>query len=131
MSYNAHIRRKKLKSGIDSLAFSIVRNWRDKAKNGAPNHETISYIKTVKEPALLNSTVRNSLWFLIDLEIHKLLKSGVISQMDKLNIEKRFAEVIPRPGLRAATMAITLPIVNSTIDADAAARLRERFKEFL
>jgi hypothetical protein len=128
MSYNGHIRRKKLKSGIDSLAFSIVRNWRDKSKNGAPNHEVITYIKTVKAHALLNPIVRNSLWFLIDLEIHKLLKSGVISQMDKLKIEKRFAEVVARPGLRAA---VTLPIANPTIEADAAARLRERFKEFL
>jgi hypothetical protein len=128
MSYNARIRKRKLKTGIDSLAFSIVRNWRDKSKNGAPNHETVSYIKSVKAHALSNPIVRNSLWFLIDLSIHKLLKNGTITDIDKSNIEKRFAEIVGRPGgIRAAA---TLPIANPTIEADAKARLQERFKEF-
>ncbi len=129
MSINARIRKRKSpKTGIDSLTFSIVRNWRDKSKNGDPNHETVSYIKSIKAPALLNPIVRNSLWFLIDLSIHKLLKKGTITDTDKSNIEKRFAEIVGRPGTRAAA---TLPIAKPTIEADAKARVRERFKEFL
>jgi hypothetical protein len=127
MSINARIRKRKSpKTGINSLTFSIVRNWRDKSKNGEPNQETISYIKSIKAPALLNPIVQNGLWFLIDLEIHKLLKNGKISETDKSNIEKRFAEIVSRPGIRAAT----LPIANPIIKADTKARLRERFKEF-
>jgi hypothetical protein len=129
MSINARIRKRKSpKTGINSLTFSIVRNWRDKSKNGEPNQETISYIKSVKAPALLNPIVQNSLWFLIDLSIHKLLKNGTITDIDKSNIEKRFAEIVSRPGIRAAA---TLPIANPIIKADAKARVRERFKEFL
>jgi hypothetical protein len=127
MSYNARVRKRKSpKTGINSLTFSIVRNWRDKSKNGEPNQETVSYIKSIKAPALLNPIVQNSLWFLIDLSIHKLLKNGTITDIDKSNIEKRFAEIVSRPGIRAAT----LPIANPMIKADAKARVRERFKEF-
>jgi hypothetical protein len=58
MSYNARIRRRKNGTGIDSLTFEIVRNWRDKAKDGATNHQTVAYIKTIKEHLLLSPIVQ-------------------------------------------------------------------------
>jgi hypothetical protein len=121
MSFNSRIRRRKGKTGIDSLTFEIVRNWRDKAKNGANNHATVAYIKTIKEYLLLSPIVQKNLWFKIDAELFRLLKAGTINETDKSNIEKRFSEFVPRPSL------VSLPIVKPS----AAQRVREKYKVLL
>ncbi len=123
MSYNARIRRRKKESGIDSLTLEICRNWRDKAKDGATNHETVAYIKTIKEHMTSSPIVQKNIWLKIDLELRRLLKKNTITEIDKSNIEKRFLEFVPRPS--ASPMK---PIVASP---SAAERFQERFKSLL
>jgi hypothetical protein len=112
MSFNSRIRRRKGKTGIDSLTFEICENWREKAENGgATNHRTVAYIKTIKEHLLSLPTVQKNLWFKIDAELFRLLKDGTITEIDKSNIEKRFAEFCPRPILSMPVPPITLQSV--------------------
>ncbi len=122
MSFNSRVRRRKGKAGIDSLTFEIVRNWRDKAKDGATNHETVAYIKTIKEHLLLSPIVQKNTWFKIDAELFRLLKSGTITEIDKSNIEKRFAEFLPRPSL-LSSLQIAKP--------SAEQRVRAKYKDLL
>jgi hypothetical protein len=98
MSINARIRRLKRQSGINSLTLSIVRNWRTKGKIGAPNHETVAYIKTIKEHMTASPATQKFIWLKIDLELHRLLKKGKITELVKSNIERRFLEFVPRPS---------------------------------
>jgi hypothetical protein len=125
MSFNSRIRRRKGKTGIDSLTFEIVRNWRDKAKDGATNHETVAYIKTIKEHLLLLPTVQKNMWFKIDAELFRLLKAGTITETEKSNIEKRFAEVLPRPSVLSS-----LPI-KPIAKPSAEQRVRAKYKDLL
>jgi hypothetical protein len=61
------------------------------------NHRNVAYLGTYKEHFLYSPTVQNKLWLKIDLAISKLLKSGEITNLDKVKIERRFAEFCPRP----------------------------------
>jgi hypothetical protein len=126
MSFNSRIRRRKGKAGIDSLTFEICENWREKAENGgATNHRTVAYIKTIKENLLLSPIVQKNTWFKIDVELHKLLKAGTITNLDKSNIEKRFAEFVPRPSVLSS-----LPI-KPIAKPSAAERVRAKYKDLL
>jgi hypothetical protein len=126
MSFNSRIRRRKGKAGIDSLTFEICENWREKAENGgATNHRTVVYIKTIKEHLLLSPITQKNLWFKIDVELHKLLKTGTITNLEKLKLEKGFAEVLPRPSVLSS-----LPI-KPIAKPSAEQRVRAKYKDLL
>ncbi len=109
MSYNARIRTRTRDTGI-SLTFEIVRNWRDKAKGGATNHETVAYIKTIKEHMTSSPIVQKNIWLKIDLELRRLLKSGTITEVEKSAMESRFLKFLPRPSaLPIAPIATAKP----------------------
>jgi hypothetical protein len=108
MSYNARIRTTKRLS-YNSYTFLIVTNWRDESKGMKTNHRSVAYLGTYKEHFLYSLTVQNKLWLKIDLAINKLLKSGEITTLDKVKIEKRFAEFCPRPV--PSTLVLPKPLI--------------------
>jgi hypothetical protein len=67
--------------------------------------------------------VQRNIWLKIDVELRRLLKTGTITEVDKLNIERRFLEFVPRPS--------ALPIKPIVAKPSAAERVQERYKGLL
>ncbi len=97
MSFNARIRKRKSKvNSLISYVLEVCENWRDKKKDGRPNHRTVAYIGSRQEHFLAVQANRDKLWIKIELTLKRLLKDETITEKDAQKIRKRFDEEIPR-----------------------------------